>query len=275
MNGFEDEIRGRLDGTAGELARSAYGQPAPGLLVRAVRRHRNRTGLQLATATLLVAAVAVPMVTGPDRSGGSTLATRGGQSEAPADPGPAPSPVAALPPAAGEPSAPAAPSDPPTAAESVRPPAPSPAAPGKPACGDDAAAEPVPAGIRVWVEASDAVVARGGSVTLTIRVRNEGVLPVRYTESGYHYDFWAADGRGTVWRWSVGRAFTTHLMVGTFQPGQEFSATETWDLTGCPAAEGVAPAPLAAGRYAVRGLWVGDAETNRNWVSDPIGVEIR
>lgn len=280
MDDFDDELRRRLSGTAGELERSGLARTAPGAFDRTVRRHRRVVAAQAATATFAVVAVATfgaRLLTAP--AGDPPLvAAPGTTSPSPSEPpAPSPAPEATMSPSATLPPEPAGSV---TATPRTSPPSPQPAAtsarPAAPpvACQWDAATTSAPRDVSVSIELSDRTVARGGSLRMTVVVRNDGSTPVEYTTSGRQYDFWVEDATATRWVWSADKAFTQELRYATLQPGQEIRQSVTWNLTGCPGPGGAAPAALPAGRYAAVGYWVSDAERGRGWTSAPVQFEI-
>lgn len=283
MDGFDDEIGRRLRGAAGEVERSA--RMAPDTMRRAIRRHRLGLAARAATSALAVTALAfalpLAMPDADDRaaltpadSPGPTATEQPTTTPPPASPNVAvDSPTA--PPPASPTSAGATTAHAPTPAATPAPTSAAPERPARPVCGGSVTPEATkPAGITVRVIPSSTSPREGSTIRVTVRVRNEGLVPVRYTTSGQEYDFWASDARGRVWQWSLGKAFTQPLLVKTLQPGEQVEATEEWSLVGC-AAEGERPPRLAAGDYTVRALWVSDAEGGSSWWSDPVAVAIR
>lgn len=281
MSDFDDDLRQRLTGAAGEIEQSALARSAPVALGRAIRRHRRGVVAQAAGVTFAVvlAATMAPRlwdspaeVRAPFASGGSSSPTP----SAPVAESPTPAPTASTSPSPTAPPVthPATPPVVATASASTSP-SPSPASVAPAAC----TAQPyralaTPQNVTVSLEMTDRALVAGDTVRMTIVVRNEGATPVQYTTGGYAYDFWVTDGTATRWVWSADKVFTMEVRNGTLEPGQELRHSETWDVTGCPGPGGEPGKPLRAGKYTAYTLFVSDAENGRGWASTPVHFEI-
>lgn len=105
------------------------------------------------------------------------------------------------------------------------------------------------ASVQVQLEVEQQVVA-GESVTMRLKVENEGAQPVTLTfPTSQRYDFIVTRTDGTVvWQWSHGKNFTQAVGTLTLAPGQEVELQEEWDQRGN---DGNLVAP---GDYQVRGV---------------------
>jgi hypothetical protein len=274
---LDETIRRRLGAVARGVAGSATAPP--GTMRRVVRRHRIGLAARVATGTLATGllVLAVPLLVGPGANPAGLQPADVPVASSP--PGTSPSPTAVVTrvpePPSRPPSPTTAPDVPSPTASPTATPTVAPSVAARPVCdGQVTPEQPTPGGVTVRVETSRVTVRPGEPVRLTIRVKNEGALPVRYTTSGMEYDFWATDEQGLVWQWSFGRPYTLPLLTKQLDPGEERVESVDWDVTGC-AAEGETPAPLPAGYYAVRGLWVSDAENGRAWWSDSVDLAVR
>lgn len=282
MHEPDDDLARRIADAAGELGGSSLARGASGAAARSVARHRRGVVAQTALATLVLVAGAgagARLLTAP-ASAPAQLAGTDPASPAPSAT-PTPSPAAVAPSASSSPS-PARPvptaspsaTRPPTA--SVTSPAPAPAKPPAP-CPAAPRAVAAPAGVSVRLELSGSKVARGGTLRMTVVVRNDGTTPVAYTTGSRRYDFWVTNGGAERWLWSDGKAFTMELRHATLEPGQEVRETVTWSLTGCTGPGGTSGepgAPLPPGTYSAFAWWQSDAERGEGWRSSPVQFEI-
>ena len=68
------------------------------------------------------------------------------------------------------------------------------------------------------------------AVEFAFTVSNADTDPVELTfRSGKVADVAVYDGEAVVWRWSDGRMFTQALRTDTFDPGESFTHTATWE----------------------------------------------
>lgn len=112
---------------------------------------------------------------------------------------------------------------------------------------------------------------QGGTVTLRLRVRNNGLTPVEYEHGGREFDLLVFDDTGEpVWTWGHGRAFELYQAEATIMPQEEVVFEERWDLNRCGGQAG--ESAVEPGEYTVQGYFV--AGNDENWWSPPTTLTI-
>jgi hypothetical protein len=88
---------------------------------------------------------------------------------------------------------------------------------------------------------------RGGTVDMTLSVRNESDQTVRVPVSAsQRYDFEVWQGSRLIWRSSAGRDSTGRSGTLVMEPGQAATFSDTWDLRNTQRLR------VPAGRYTVK-----------------------